>query len=105
MRKMKIDSKNDYMKNRVCRGNHPHRMLEMVQKQALENNTKIESRIRSNHSIIYGKTRGEIMSIRSIDHCSCGHNRENHDNFNGECEEYQCKTFHREIRTKNIVAE
>ena len=44
------------------------------------------------------------MSARSFDHCTCGHNRENHDNFNGECEKCKCEVFHRGMRIENIVA-
>ena len=45
------------------------------------------------------------MSARSFDHCTCGHNRENHDNFNGECEKCKCEVFHRGMRIENIVAD
>jgi len=36
MEDMKINSKDDYERNRVASGNGPHRMLKMLQKQALE---------------------------------------------------------------------
>ena len=40
------------------------------------------------------------MSTRSYDHCSCGHIRENHDNFDGECEKCGCDEFRRSIRLR-----
>lgn len=49
--------------------------------------------------------RGEKMSTRSLDHCTCGHNRESHNNFDGECEECKCEVFHRGMRMKNMPAE
>lgn len=49
--------------------------------------------------------RGEKMSGRSIDHCTCGHNREDHHNFNGECEDCKCEVFHRNINTGNLIVE
>ena len=45
------------------------------------------------------------MSTRSIDHCTCGHNREDHHNFNGECEDCKCEAFHRNINTSNLIVE
>ncbi len=33
---MKINSKNDYRRDRVHRGNLPHRIFEMLREQALE---------------------------------------------------------------------
>ena len=45
------------------------------------------------------------MSTRSLDHCACGHNREDHDNFNGECEDCKCEVFHRNINTSNLIVE
>ncbi len=42
------------------------------------------------------------MSTSSSDHCTCGHNRENHDNFDGECENCKCAVFHRGIRTLDM---
>jgi hypothetical protein len=41
------------------------------------------------------------MSTRSYDHCSCGHIRKRHENFDGECEKCSCDVFHRSMRTKN----
>ncbi|MHA1615329.1 MAG: hypothetical protein ACTSYJ_10825, partial [Candidatus Thorarchaeota archaeon] len=49
--------------------------------------------------------RGEKMSTRSLDHCSCGHSRENHDNFDGECEDCKCEVFHRNINTGKLIVE
>jgi hypothetical protein len=37
MKKMKINSKNDYRRDRVHRGYLPHRIHEMMREQALEN--------------------------------------------------------------------
>jgi hypothetical protein len=37
------------------------------------------------------------MSIRKLDRCTCGHIRENHDDFKDECEECNCGVFHRGI--------
>ena len=45
------------------------------------------------------------MSTRSFDHCTCGHIRESHDNFDGECENCKCEVFHRSILMKRISAE
>ncbi len=36
MKKMKINSKDDYKRNRVMSGNEPHRLLKMIQEQALQ---------------------------------------------------------------------
>jgi hypothetical protein len=47
--------------------------------------------------------RGEKMSTRSYDHCTCGHKRENHDNFEGNCKECNCGVFHRGIHMQNLV--
>jgi hypothetical protein len=47
--------------------------------------------------------RGEKMSTRSYDHCTCGHKRENHDNFDGECQKCDCDVFHRGIRMPSLV--
>ena len=49
--------------------------------------------------------RGEKMSTRSLDHCACGHNREEHHNFDGECQDCKCEVFHRNINTSNLIAE
>ena len=35
MEDMKINSKNEYKRNRVTSGKAPHRMLEMIQEEAL----------------------------------------------------------------------
>jgi hypothetical protein len=43
------------------------------------------------------------MSGRSIDHCTCGHNREDHHNFNGECLDCKREVFHRNINTSSVV--
>ena len=45
------------------------------------------------------------MSGRSIDHCTCGHNLEDHYNFDGECEDCKCEVFHRNINTSNLIVE
>ena len=36
MEDMKINSKNEYKRNRVTSGKEPHRMLEMLQDEAME---------------------------------------------------------------------
>jgi hypothetical protein len=36
MENMKIDSKNEYKRNRVINGNEPHKMMEMEYQKALE---------------------------------------------------------------------
>ena len=38
------------------------------------------------------------MSTRSFDHCTCGHNRENHVDFDGGCDKCNCDVFHRSMR-------
>jgi len=45
------------------------------------------------------------MSTRSFDHCTCGHIRESHVNFDSECEKCNCEEFHRSIGMKKIPAE
>ena len=45
------------------------------------------------------------MSTRSLDQCTCGHNREEHENFDGECEECKCEIYHRSILLENSRAE
>ena len=47
--------------------------------------------------------RGEKMSTRSYDHCTCGHSRENHDNFDGECKKCNCGVFHRGMRIQSLL--
>ncbi|MCK5264040.1 MAG: hypothetical protein KAR03_00400 [Candidatus Thorarchaeota archaeon] len=38
------------------------------------------------------------MSTRSLDHCTCGHNRKNHVEFDGGCDKCNCDVFHRGMR-------
>ena len=40
MEDMKINSKIDYKRDRVNSGNEPHRMLQMIQEKALEQETE-----------------------------------------------------------------
>ncbi len=42
MEEMKINSKNDYKRNRVTSGYEPHRLLKMIQKKALEKSTEVK---------------------------------------------------------------
>ena len=45
------------------------------------------------------------MSTRSYDHCICGHNRENHDDFEGDCKKCKCDVFHRSIHIHTSLVE
>ena len=113
MEKMKINSKTDYKRNRVSSGYGPHRILEMLQEEALAESTTNQIQKGSTHWSLNEEVilllslqkilRGEKMSTRSLDHCACGHNREDHDNFNGECEDCKCEVFHRNINTSNLI--
>ena len=40
MEEMKINSKNDYKRDRVTSGKEPHRLLKMLQEKALEESTE-----------------------------------------------------------------
>jgi len=40
MEEMEINSKRSYKRNRVISGNAPHRMLQMIQEEALTKNVK-----------------------------------------------------------------
>jgi len=42
MKKMKINSKIDYKRNRVTSGYEPHRLLKMLQEKALEESTEVK---------------------------------------------------------------
>ena len=53
MTKMKINSKNDYERNRVTSGNEPHRILQMLQEQALEKKAENWPSTRRDYSIIF----------------------------------------------------
>ena len=43
------------------------------------------------------------MSIRNLDHCTCGHNRKNHDDSDGECNKCSCEVFHRGMREMTLL--
>ena len=49
--------------------------------------------------------RGEKMSTRSYDHCTCGHTRKDHTNFDGECNVCKCGVFHRGMRKQNLLVD
>ena len=42
------------------------------------------------------------MSTRLLDHCRCGHKRESHDNFNGNCKSCGCDVFHRGMLSHTV---
>jgi len=44
------------------------------------------------------------MSTRSYDHCTCGHNREKHSDFQNECASCKCIQFSRNIRIETPAA-
>ena len=115
MEDMKINSKTDYKRNRVNSGYGPHRILEMLQKEALENPVTDQIQEENTHWSLNEEVilllslqkilRGEKMSTRSLDLCSCGHSREKHDNFDGACEDCDCEVFHRNINTGKLIVE
>jgi hypothetical protein len=102
MEDMKINSKIRYKQSRVMNGNEPHRMLKMIQEQALKKGAYGVNLNIINTPILQ---RGEKMSTRSLDRCTCGHNRKDHDNFDSECEECKCEVFHRNINTGKPIVE
>jgi hypothetical protein len=40
------------------------------------------------------------MSTSSYDLCTCGHNREAHDDFESECKKCKCDVFYRSMRSQ-----
>ena len=45
------------------------------------------------------------MSTRTYDHCTFGHNRKDHEDFQGECENCKCDVFHRSMYIHSLLVE